>query len=102
MARSPHGAGEIPQAIGRKQRRLVEGGNKERARQMSLMMLDAMELRSNFFRSNLKRLRKRLGDAHKSSHNLSSLARKARQLQSVQEFRSKARPGVARNGDVID
>ena len=102
LARSPHGAGEIAQPVGGEQRGLFEGRNKKRAGQMSLVMLDAVELRANLFRSDVKRLRERLGDAHKSGQHLGAFAGKARHLQGVQEFRSEARPGIARNGDVVD
>ena len=102
LARSPHRAGEIAQPVGREQRGLFEGRNKKRARQMSLVVFDAMEFRANLFRSDVKRLRERFGNSHESSQHFCSLAGKARHLQGVQKFRSQARPGVARDRDVVD
>ena len=101
LARSPHGAGEIAQAVRGEQRRLFERRNKKRARQMRLVMLDAMKFSANFFRRNIKGLRQRLGNAHKSGQDFGAFAGKTRHLHGVQKFRPEARPGVARNGDVI-
>src|ERR1700676_1676859 len=49
LSGSPHGAGEISQAIRGQQSSLIEWRNKKRACQMRLVMLDAMELCSNLF-----------------------------------------------------
>ncbi len=46
-ARSPHGAGKISQAIGGKHGSVLEGRNEKSARQVSLVVLDAMEFRPN-------------------------------------------------------
>src|SRR5208282_918530 len=53
-AASPHGAGEIAQSVRGKQRRPFERRNKKRAREMRLMVFDAMKLRGNTFRRGLE------------------------------------------------
>src|SRR6266404_3638693 len=69
---------------------------------MRLVMLDAMEFRSNLVRRGIKGLRERFGDAHKASQHFGSFAGKARHLQGVHKFRSEARPGIAGNRDMVN
>src|SRR5712675_478551 len=49
-SRAPHRAGKIAQSIRGEESSVFEGRNEKRARQMRLVMLDAMEFRSNLFR----------------------------------------------------
>ena len=49
LAGSPHGAGEIAQAVGGKQRGLLKRRDKKRAAQMRLVVFDAMELGARSF-----------------------------------------------------
>ena len=64
LAGSPHGAGEIAQAVGGEQRGLFERRNEKRAGQMRLVMLDAMKFGANLFGRDVERLRQRFGNAH--------------------------------------
>src|SRR6202035_1692665 len=99
---SPHGAGEVAQAVGGEERSLFEGRNEKRARQMRLVMLDAMELRSNLVRCDVKGLREGFGDGDKSRQHFGSLAGKAWHFQGVHELCSETGPGIARDSDVVD
>ena len=65
-------------------------------------MLDAMEFRANLIRCDIQSLRERFGDADKSRQYFRSFSGKARHLQGIPKFRSEARPGIARDGDVVD
>ena len=47
FSRRPHGAGEIPQAVGREHGRPVEGRDKESAGQVRHVVLNAMKLSAN-------------------------------------------------------
>ena len=102
LAGGPHGAGEIAQAVGGKQRRLLERRDKKRAAQMRLVVLDAMELRAKRLRIDVKGLRQSLGDAHELLQHLGAFPREARHAQRVKQLRAQARPGIARHGHVID
>ncbi len=68
---------------------------------MRLMMLDAVKFGANFFGSNIESLRERFWNADKAGEHFGAFARKTRHPHRVKKFGSKARPGIARNGDVI-
>ena len=59
-------------------------------------------MRANLVRRDIESLRERFGNSHERRHHFGAFARKARHPQGVQELRSQARPGIARNGDVVD
>src|SRR6266853_2407685 len=99
---SPHGAGEVAQAIRGEQSSMFERRNEKCARQMRLMMFDAMELRSNLIRRDVKGPCQGFGDANESSQHFRPLACEARHLQGIHELCSEARPRIAWNSDVID
>ena len=101
LARTPHRAREITQPIGGEQRGLVEWRNKKRAREVGLMMFDAIESRMNLIRRDVERLSESLWNSHESCKHFCSLAGKTRHFQRVKEFRAQACPGVAWNRDVI-
>ncbi len=98
----PHRTGEIAEPIGGKQRGLIERRNEKRAGQVRLVMLDAMILGSNFVRRDIERLRERFRNSHESGHHFRPLAGKTRHPQGVQQFCPEARPGIARDRDVVD
>src|SRR3977135_3182814 len=102
LSGSPHGAGEIAEPIRGEQSSLFKGRYEKRARQMRLMMFDAMELRSNLVGRDVKGLRQGFRNADKSSQHLGPLAGEARHLQCIHELCSEARPGIARDGNVVD
>ena len=101
-AGSPHGAGEIAEAVRGKQRGLFERRNEKRARQVRLVMLDAVILGSNLVRRDIERLRERFRNSHEPGHHFGPFAGKTRHPQGVQEFCPEARPGIARDRDVVD
>src|SRR5687767_2780651 len=47
VARGPHGRNKVAETIDRQQRRILEWGNVETARQMRAMMLDVVKLRAD-------------------------------------------------------
>ncbi len=81
---------------------MFERRNEKCARQMRLMMFDAMELRSNLIRRDVKGPCQGFGDANESSQHFRPLACEARHLQGIHELCSEARPRIAWNSDVID
>ena len=102
LARSPHGAGEISQAIGRKHGGAFKRRNEKSARQVSLVVLDAMEFRANRVGIGAECLRQRIGNSHEFREYLGAFPRKSRHPQRVKKLGAQARPGIPGNGDVID
>ena len=101
FARAPHGAGEIAEAVGGKQRRLIERRNVERAGQVRAMVLDAMELRAQALDVGVEGLGHGFGDADELLEHLGAFAGKARHAQGVEQLGAEPGPGIARHGDVV-
>ncbi len=99
---SPHRAGKIAETIRGQQCGLVERRHEKRARQVRLMMFDAVEFGSNLVRGNIERPPKRFRNSGKLAQHFYSLSRKTRHPQSVKELSPKASPGIARDRDVVD
>src|SRR4029077_13022936 len=70
---SPHGAGKIAKPVRGQERSLVKWRNEKRARQMRLVMLDAMILGANFFWGDIEGLRQRFRNSYKTSHHFRPL-----------------------------
>ena len=101
LARRPHGAGEIAQSIGGKQRGSIERRYKECAGQVRAVVLHAMEARANTLRIGFEALRKRRGDIGKGSPRAAPFERELRHAQGVKQLRSHTGPWVARDCQVI-
>jgi len=67
-----------------------------------LVMLDAVVAGSNLARRDIESLRERFRDSREPAHHFYSFGRKTRHSKGVQELRPEARPGIARNSDVVD
>src|SRR5438034_8906886 len=83
---APHGAGKVAKAIGREQERVFEGRNEKRARQMSLVVLDAMKIRANLFGIGIESRSQRFRDTREFRENFEALARERRHAQSIKKF----------------
>ena len=83
LAGGPHGAGEVTQAVGGEQRRLLERRDKKCAAEMRLMMFDAMKLRAQCLRIGVEGLRQRLRNAHELLQHLGAFPREARHAQRI-------------------
>src|ERR1700730_3538450 len=101
-AAAPHGAGKIAQAIGGEKGSALEGGNKKTAREMGLMMLDAMKFSFYFLRASVEGSGECLGNVSKSSKKLGALTGEGRHAQGIEYFSEQARVGITWNTDVID
>src|ERR1700730_14370785 len=88
---SPHRARKIAKPVGGKQRRAFERRNKESARQMRLMMLDAVKLRRNRFRAAVERLSQRFSYTGEFRKNLCPSARKRWHAQRVEKLCAQPR-----------
>ena len=94
VAGAPHGAGEIAQPVGGKQRGLLKGRNKKRAGQVRLVMLDAMKLAREFFPAR----RRMPAPALRECPRIASAPWRARARNSASAWRKEASfPGAPRD-----
>src|SRR5690348_15610057 len=92
---APHGAGKITQAICGKQGGAFEWRAVEAARQMRLMMLDAMKFGVDFFRVRVECLCQRLRNALKLDQHFGTFTRKRWHAQRVKNLRSQPRVRIS-------
>src|SRR5215831_3289614 len=77
-AGSPHSAGKITEAVSGEQRGAIERRTKKAAGQVRLVMLDAMEFRSDSPGMGVEGLRQRFRNALEFHQNFGALTRKGR------------------------
>ena len=99
-----HRAGEVPEAVDREDRRLLEGRDEERAGEMGAVVLDVVELRAQLGRRDAERLAQRgagvgeLGDVAKARDDEVEVAHRQRAAQLGREVGAR----VARDRDVVE
>ena len=79
-----------------------KGETKKALARCALVMFDAMELRANGFGSDFKRRGQILADAGELLHHAQAIESESRHAQGEAQLGAEARPGIARDGDVID
>src|SRR5712664_5017304 len=101
-AGAPHGAREIAESVGGKQRGTFERRNEKAARKMRPVVLDAVKLCPEFFGIGIKGRRQRLGNASELRENLEAFPCERRHAQRVKKLCAQPRVRVSRPGNVID
>src|SRR5258708_31657101 len=90
-AGAPHGAREIAESVGGKQRGAFERRNKKAARKMRLVVLDAVKLCAEFFGIGIKGGSQRLRYTREFRENLDTFPRERRHAQRVKKFCAQPR-----------
>src|ERR1700730_4413945 len=101
-AGAPHRAREIAESVGGKQRGAFERRDEKAAREMRLVVLDAVELGNKLLGVRIKGRRQRLGNTREFRENLDAFPGERRHAQRVEKFRAQPRVRISRYGDVVD
>src|SRR5216683_4312251 len=99
---APHRAGEITESISREQRGVFERRNEEAARQMRLVMFDAVKFCSKLLGIGIKGRRQRFRNTREFRENFEALPRERRHAQRVKKFCAQPRVWISRYGNVTD
>src|SRR5579875_1567266 len=97
-----HGAGEVAESISGKHGGAIKGPNKKGAGEMRSVMLDAMKTGAECFRSHAEFFGKLDVNSRKFLQHANAFEGKTWHADGKSQFRSEARPRIARNGNVID
>src|SRR5713226_5891968 len=85
-AGAPHGAREVAESVGGKQRSAVEGRNEESTREMRLVVFDAMKFCAERFGIGIKGRGQRLGNTREFRENLDAFPCERWHAQGVKKF----------------
>ena len=101
-SRTPHGAREIAEAIGGKQRGVFKGRDEIAAGEMRLMVLDAMIFGGEFCGIAIEGGGQGLGNAGEFHEDFGAFTSEAGHAQGIPKLGRQTRVGIARNGDVMN
>ena len=101
FAERPHGTGEIAEAVGGKDGAAFKGRDEISAGEMRGVMFDAMESRADFFRRSFEGCGEVFVNSGEAFHHASAIESEFGHAHCETQFGAQARPGIARDGDVI-
>src|SRR5216683_3414980 len=101
-AGAPHRAREIAESVSGKQRGPFKGRNEKAAREMRMVMLDAMKLCLDLLGIGIKGRGQGLRNTRELREHFDTFPRERGHAQSVKKFRAQPRVRISRHGDMID
>ena len=101
FAERPHGAGKIAEAVGGKDGGVFEGRDEIGAGEMRGVMFDAMKLRADLFGRSFEGGGEIFVNSGEALHHTRAIERELRHAHRETQLGAQARPGIARDGDVV-
>ena len=101
FAERPHGTGEIAEAVGGKDGGAFERRDEIGAGEMRSVMFDAVELRADFFCRSFEGCGEVFVNSREAFHHAGAIECELRHAHCETKFGAQARPGIARDGDVV-